>query len=50
MGVRGFKLANINGDSSRVMFSFLFSFCLHPVDQTFLYPSKFCNHLKHSAK
>ena len=28
----------------------LFFFCLHPVGQTFLYPSKFCNHLKHSAK
>ena len=25
-------------------------FCLHPVGQTFVYPSKFCNHLKHSAK
>ena len=25
-------------------------FCLHPVGQTFLYPSKFCHHLKHSAK
>ena len=25
-------------------------FCLHPVGQTFLYPSKLCNHLKHSAK
>ena len=40
-------LANINNESSRVMFSFFF--CLHPVGQTFLYPSKFCNHLKHSA-
>ena len=25
-------------------------FCLHPVGKTFLYPNKFCNHLKHSAK
>ena len=25
-------------------------FYLHPVGQTFLYSSKFCNHLKHSAK
>ena len=25
-------------------------FCLHPVGQTFLYPSKLCNHLKDSAK
>ena len=40
-------LANINSKSSRVIFSFS---CLHPVGQTFLYPSKFCNHLKHSAK
>ena len=40
-------LANINSESSRVIFSF---FCLHPVGQTFLYSSKFCNHLKHSAK
>ena len=40
-------LANINNETSRVIFSF---FCLHPVGQTFLYPSKFCNHLKHSAK
>ena len=40
-------LANINNESSRVIFSF---FCLHPVGQTFLYPSKFCNHLKHSAR
>ena len=31
-------------------FLFFFFFCLHPVGQTFLYPSKFCNHLKHSAK
>ena len=31
----------------RVIFSL---FCLHPVGQTFLYPSKFYNHLKHSAK
>ena len=28
---------------------FLFLY-LHPVGQSFLYPSKFCNHLKHSAK
>ena len=41
-------LASINSESSRVIF-FLF-FCLHPVGQTFLYPSKFCNHLKHGAK
>ena len=41
-------LANINIESSRVIFSF--SFCLHLVGQTFLYPIKFCNHLKHSAK
>ena len=41
-------LANINSESSRVIFSFFF--CLHPVGQTFLYPSNFCNHLKHSAK
>ena len=27
---------------------FLF-YCLHPVGQTFLDPSKFCNHLKHST-
>ena len=40
-------LANINSESSRVIFTL---FCLHPVGQTFLYPSKFCNHLKHSAK
>ena len=40
-------MANINSESSRVIFSF---FCLHPVGQTFLYPSKVCNHLKHSAK
>ena len=40
-------LANINSESSRVIFSFV---CLHPVGQTFLYPSKFGNHLKHSAK
>ena len=40
-------LSNINSESSRVIFSF---FCLHPVGQTFLYPSKFCHHLKHSAK
>ena len=25
-------------------------FCLHPVGQTFLYSTKFSNHLKHSAK
>ena len=25
-------------------------FCLHPRGQTFLYPSKFCNHFRHSAK
>ena len=31
-------------------FFFFFFFYLYPVDQTFLYPSKFCNHLKHSAK
>ena len=36
-------LANINSESSRVIF-FLF-FCLHPVGKTFLYPSKFCDHL-----
>ena len=41
-------LASINSDSSRVILSFFF--CLHPVGQTFVYPSKFCNHLKHSAK
>ena len=41
-------LANVNSESSRVKFSFFF--CLHPVGQTFLYPSKFRNHLKHSAK
>ena len=41
-------LANINSVSSRVIFSFFF--CLHPLGQTFLYPSNFCNHLKHSAK
>ena len=40
-------LANINSESSRVIFSF---FCLHPVGETFLYPRKFCNHLKHSAR
>ena len=40
-------LANINTESSRVIFCL---FCLHPVGQTFVYPSKFCNHLKHSAK
>ena len=40
-------LANINSESSRVIFSF---FYLHPAGQTFLYPSKFCNHLQHSAK
>ena len=40
-------LANINSESSKAIFSF---FCLHPVGQTFLHPSKFCNHLKHSAK
>ena len=40
-------LANIDSESSRVIVSF---FCLHPVGQTFLYPCKFCNHLKHSAK
>ena len=40
-------LANINSESSRVILSF---YCLHPIGQTFLYPSKFCNHLKHSAK
>ena len=39
-------LANINSESSNI-FSF---FCLPPVGQTFLYLSKFCNHLKHSAK
>ena len=38
----------IKSESSRVIFSFFF--CLHPVGQTLLYPSKFCNHLKHSAK
>ena len=27
-----------------------FPFFLHLVGQTFLYPSKFCNHLKYSAK
>ena len=42
-----YLLANINSESSRVMFSF---FCLHPVGQIFFYPSKVCNHLKHSAK
>ena len=41
-------LAYINSESSRVIFSFFFS--LHLVGQTFLYPSIFCNHLKHSAK
>ena len=41
-------LANINSESSRVIFSPFF--CLHPVGQRFLYPSKFCNHLKHSAQ
>ena len=40
-------LANINSESSRVIFSL---FYLHPVGQTFLYPSKVCNHLKHNAK
>ena len=40
-------LANINSESSRVIFSF---FKLHPVGQTFLYPSNFCNHLKLRAK
>ena len=40
-------LANINSESPRVIFSF---FCLQPMGQTFLYPSKFYNHLKHSAK
>ena len=30
--------------------SYFSVFCLHPVGQTFLYPSKFCSHLKHSAK
>ena len=46
-----YKLANINSESSRVIFSCFFFFvvvvvvfCLHPVGQTFLYPSKFCNH------
>ena len=43
-----YLLANINSQSSRVIFSFCF--CLHLVGQTFLYASKFCNHLKHSAK
>ena len=37
-------LANINSESSRVIFSTFF--CLHPVGQTFLYPSKFCNHFE----
>ena len=41
-------LADINNESSRVIFSSFF--CLHPVGQTFLWPSKFCYHLKHSAK
>ena len=41
-------LANINSESSRVIISFFF--CLHPVGPTFLYPSKFFNHLKHSSK
>ena len=37
-------LADTNSESSWVIFSL---FCLHPVGQTFLYPSsKFCNHLK----
>ena len=40
-------LANISSESSRVIFSF---FYLHPVGQTFLYPSKFSYHLKHGAK
>ena len=40
-------LANISSESSRVIFPFV---CLHPVGQIFLCPSKFCNHLKHSAK
>ena len=40
-------LANIKSESKRAIFSF---FCLHPVGQNFLYPSKFCNQLKHSAK
>ena len=44
-------LANINSQSSRVIYSiFSFFICLNPVGQTFLYLSKFCNHLKHSAK
>ena len=30
--------------------SYFLFFLSHPVGQTFLYPSKFCNHLKHSAK
>ena len=30
--------------------SYIPLFCLHPVGQTLLYPSKFCDHLKHSAK
>ena len=34
-------------ESSRVIFCL---FCLHPVGQTFLYPSKFYNHLKQDAK
>ena len=40
---------NHKGSNFLFFFSFFF-FCLHPVGQTFLYPSKFCNHLKHSAK
>ena len=33
--------ASINSESSRVIFSFFFFFCLHPVGQTFLYPANF---------
>ena len=41
-------LANINSVHQGSYFHFLLVF--HPVGQTFLYPSEFRNHLKHSAK
>ena len=40
-------LANIYGESSRVIFSFFLS---SSSGSNILYPSKFCNHLKRSAK
>ena len=43
-------ILTVNHQGSYFPFFFFFFFCLHPVGQTFLHPSKFCNYLKHSAK